>query len=131
MSGNLNEASDLLRRMASGDGGAAAELFVTTTKPWRGLFERAAYANNSHADLFIAIHHDSVPDNLKQTWEYAGLQQQYNDDYPGYAIFISNDNADRAGSLLFGHLLGKQLERADSPVVVRFEAVGSTSDLVE
>jgi RNA polymerase sigma-70 factor (ECF subfamily) len=28
MSGNLHEASDLLRRMASGDGGAAAELFI-------------------------------------------------------------------------------------------------------
>jgi RNA polymerase sigma-70 factor (ECF subfamily) len=28
MSGNLHEASDLLRRMAKGDGGAAAELFV-------------------------------------------------------------------------------------------------------
>jgi RNA polymerase sigma-70 factor (ECF subfamily) len=28
MSGNVNAASDLLRRMASGDGGAAAELFV-------------------------------------------------------------------------------------------------------
>ncbi len=28
MSGNVNAASDLLRRMANGDGGAAAELFV-------------------------------------------------------------------------------------------------------
>jgi RNA polymerase sigma-70 factor (ECF subfamily) len=28
MSGNVSEASDLLRRMASGDGGAAAELFI-------------------------------------------------------------------------------------------------------
>jgi RNA polymerase sigma-70 factor (ECF subfamily) len=28
MSGNVNAASDLLRRMASGDGGAAAELFL-------------------------------------------------------------------------------------------------------
>jgi N-acetylmuramoyl-L-alanine amidase len=106
---NLQLSRDIKQALLDA-GFAETELFVTTTKPWRGLFERAAYANNSHADLFIAIHHDSVPDNLKQTWEYAGLQQQYNDDYPGYAIFISNDNADRAGSLLFGHLLGKQLE---------------------
>ena len=63
-----------------------------------------------HADLFIAIHHDSVPDNLMQTWQYEGQQQQYNDDYPGYALFISNDNGDRAGSLLFGHFLGKELQ---------------------
>ena len=32
-------------------------------------------------------------------------------DYPGYAIFISNENADPAGSLRFGHLLGRELER--------------------
>src|SRR6201997_3338932 len=86
-------------------------LLITGTAPWRGLFERAARANAMHADLFIAIHHDSVPDNLKQIWEYAGQKNEFNDDYPGYAIFISNDNADRAGSLLFGSMLGHELER--------------------
>src|SRR6516225_9350418 len=74
-------------------------------------FEQAERANAMHADLFIAIHHDSVPDNLKQIWEYAGQKNEFNDDYPGYALFISNDNADRAGSLLFGHMLGHELER--------------------
>jgi N-acetylmuramoyl-L-alanine amidase len=88
-----------------------AVLLITSTAPWRGLFERAARANAMHADLFIAIHHDSVPDNLKQIWEYAGQKNEYNDDYPGYAIFISNDNADPAGSLLFGSMLGHELER--------------------
>jgi N-acetylmuramoyl-L-alanine amidase len=86
-------------------------LLITGTAPWRGLFERAARANAMHADLFISIHHDSVPDNLKQIWEYAGQKNEYNDDYPGYALFISNDNADRAGSLLFGSMLGHELER--------------------
>ena len=64
-----------------------------------------------HANLFIAIHHDSVPDNLKHSWDYAGQKNEFNDDYPGYAIFISNDNADPAASLLFGSLLGRELER--------------------
>src|SRR6516225_8127123 len=86
-------------------------LLITGTAPWRGLFERAARANAMHADLFISIHHDSVPDNLKQIWEYAVQKNEYNDDYPGYALFISNDNADRAGSLLFGSMLGHELER--------------------
>ena len=45
-----------------------------------------------------------------QTWQYEGQDQNYNDDYPGYALFISNDNADRAGSLLFGKFLGKALQ---------------------
>jgi N-acetylmuramoyl-L-alanine amidase len=88
-----------------------AALMITSTAPWRGLFERAARANAMHADLFISIHHDSVPDNLKQIWEYAGQKNEFNDDYPGYALFISNDNADPVGSLLFGSMLGHELER--------------------
>jgi N-acetylmuramoyl-L-alanine amidase len=90
-------------------GFAEATLLITATAPWRGLFERAARANAMHANLFIAIHHDSVPDNLMKTWQYGGQNQGYNDDYPGYALFISNDNADRAGSLQFGSLLGREL----------------------
>jgi N-acetylmuramoyl-L-alanine amidase len=85
-------------------------LLITAKAPPVGLFERATVANRLPADLFISIHHDSVPDNLMQTWQYEGQDQQYNDDYPGYALFISNDNADRAGSLLFGNFLGKALQ---------------------
>jgi len=106
---NLQLAQDIKQALADA-GFAEAELLITATAPWRGLVERAAHANNMHADLFIAIHHDSVPDNLIQTWEYEGQQQQYNDDYPGYALFTSNDNGDRAGSLAFGHFLGKELQ---------------------
>ena len=85
-------------------------LFVTDKAPPLGLFERAWFANKSGADLYIAIHHDSVPDYLLHTWDYEGQQLNYNDDCPGYAIFVSNENADRAGSLAFGHLLGKELK---------------------
>jgi N-acetylmuramoyl-L-alanine amidase len=83
---------------------------VTATAPWRGLFERAAHANAMHADLLIAIHHDSVPDELIETWQYDGRENQFSDRFRGYAIFVSNNHPDRAGSLAFGHALGKELE---------------------
>src|SRR6516225_3060135 len=86
-------------------------LLITATAPRLGLVERAERANSMHANLFISIHHASVPDNLKHSWDYGGQKNEFNDDYPGYAIFISNDNADPAGSLLFGSLLGRELER--------------------
>ncbi|HZC57557.1 MAG TPA: N-acetylmuramoyl-L-alanine amidase [Xanthobacteraceae bacterium] len=85
-------------------------LLITDKAPPLGLITRAAQANSIPADLFLSIHHDSVPDNLLQTWQYEGQDNHYNDDYPGYALFISNDNGDRAGSLLFGSFLGKELQ---------------------
>jgi N-acetylmuramoyl-L-alanine amidase len=87
-----------------------AVLMIIDKPPPRGVVERALIANGIPADLFISIHHDSVPDNLLQTWDYEGQPNHYNDDYPGYAIFISNDNGDRAGSFMFGSLLGKALQ---------------------
>ncbi len=85
-------------------------LLITSKAPPLGLFERAFRANRMAADLFISIHHDSVPDDLLQTWQYDGQQHHFNDSFPGYAIFVSNANADRAGSLMFGRLLGEQMQ---------------------
>jgi N-acetylmuramoyl-L-alanine amidase len=75
------------------------------------LFHRVASVNNLRGDLFISIHHDSVPDNLKESWQYEGKKQSYSDRFSGYAIFVSNDNADRAGSMVFGHSLGQELQK--------------------
>jgi N-acetylmuramoyl-L-alanine amidase len=85
-------------------------LLIINKAPPRGLVERAVAANRMAADLFLSIHHDSVPDSLIHTWEYQGQEQQYNDDYPGYALFISKDNPESAASLQFGKLLGKALQ---------------------
>jgi N-acetylmuramoyl-L-alanine amidase len=85
-------------------------LLITSAAPPLGLLERAVRANKMHADLFIAIHHDSVPDRLLQAWTYEGKALRYNDSYPGYAIFISDDNPAHAASLAFGHLLGEALQ---------------------
>jgi N-acetylmuramoyl-L-alanine amidase len=85
-------------------------LLVTPDKPSRGLFKRVARANALKADLFLAVHHDSVPDKMVETWQVDGKTQHYNDRFPGHSIFISNSNADRAGSLAFAKLLGLALK---------------------
>jgi N-acetylmuramoyl-L-alanine amidase len=106
---NLQLARDTAQALRDA-GFEQTTLLITGTAPWRGLIERAARANNMHANLFISIHHDSVPDNLKQPWEYAGLKNEFNDDYPGYALFISNENGNPSASLQFGSALGHELE---------------------
>jgi len=106
---NLNLAQDVKQALVSA-GFDKTVLLITSKAPFLGLFERAIRANAMAANLFISIHHDSVPDNLLQTWQYEGQDHHFNDDYPGYAIFISNQNGDRAGSLLFGKYLGTELQ---------------------
>jgi N-acetylmuramoyl-L-alanine amidase len=84
---------------------------VTSGTRVTSLFERAASANHLKADLFISIHHDSVPDNLKEAWQYDGKKRPYSDRFSGYAIFVSNDNVDAADSSSFGRSLGQELQK--------------------
>jgi len=85
-------------------------MLITAKAPPIGLIERALRANAMRADLFLSVHHDSVPDHLLETWKHDGQQDHFSDRFRGHAIFISNDNADRSGSLKFGRLLGKTLQ---------------------
>ena len=85
-------------------------LLVTDGPSRRGLASRVARANESRADLFLSIHHDSVPDRMEQTWEFEGKKQHYNDQYPGHSIFVSLDNPNYQSSLLFATIVGKELK---------------------
>jgi N-acetylmuramoyl-L-alanine amidase len=85
-------------------------LMITAQAPPVGLFRRAARANGLKADLFLAIHHDAVPDRLAETWQFAGHEQHFSDRFPGHSLFVSTDNANHAESLAFARLLGDALE---------------------
>jgi N-acetylmuramoyl-L-alanine amidase len=87
-----------------------AMLMVSTQRPNTGLFTRVALANRLNPDLLLSIHHDAVPDRMLANWEFEGAKHQYCDRFPGHSIFISRDNRDYGGSLLFGQMLGRCLK---------------------
>lgn len=93
-----------------GAGFSKTVLFVTTDAPPLGLLKRVARANAWPADLFLSIHHDSVPENLMEKWEFNGEEHHYSDRFPGHALFVSFNNVDSKGSLLFGRMLGERLK---------------------
>ena len=73
--------------------------------------ERVKRANALRADLFLSIHHDSVPDKFLEKWEFEGEERSFSDRFNGHSIFISRDNGHRAGSLRFARLLGGQMRK--------------------
>jgi N-acetylmuramoyl-L-alanine amidase len=85
-------------------------LLVTEGGARPSLFKRVATANELPADLFLSIHHDSVPDWLLEDWELEGTPSHFSDSFSGYSLFVSRDNPDYDASLLFATLLGKQLK---------------------
>ena len=85
-------------------------LLITEGPAKKGLMERVKRANTLGADLFLSIHHDSVPDKFKEKWEFEGVERSFSDRFSGHSIFISHNHSHRAESLLFAKLLGGQLQ---------------------
>ena len=106
------------------------------------LAQRSAEANAQNADLFLAIHHDSVKDRFLKSWELNGKTQKYCDDFHGYSIFFSNKNAKAAESLAFASKLGQSLldigftptlhhiAQENRPIVDKGKGIYSFDDLV-
>jgi N-acetylmuramoyl-L-alanine amidase len=107
---NLRLANRIGKDLAAA-GFRQAQVLVTPGPAKRGLFMRVARATNLTADLFISIHHDSVPERFLQTWVHEGKQLRYSDQFRGHSIFISYDNPDAAASYRFAQLLGGQLKK--------------------
>ena len=106
---NLALAKSIEQRLLAA-GFRRSVLLITEGRTRGGLAERVERANDLAADLFLSIHHDSVPDLLLEKWEFEGEQRSFSDRFSGHSIFISQDNSDYAGSLLFASLLGDQLQ---------------------
>lgn len=93
------------------DGGFGKTVLLITDGPARkGLVERVVRANRAGAHLFVSIHHDSVPNMFLEKWEFDGQKHSFSDRFKGHSIFISSENGDSNGSLLFGRLLGRELK---------------------
>ena len=92
------------------DGFAETRLLLTEGKARPSLVKRVAAANNLHADLFLSIHHDSVPDSFLENWEFEGKKSHFSDRFSGYSVFVSRDNPDFKTSLLFAELVGKEMK---------------------
>jgi N-acetylmuramoyl-L-alanine amidase len=105
---NLHLAQRLVDKLKS-DGFSTTRLLVTEGRARPSLAARVASANNWHADLFLSIHHDSVPDKLMESWEFEGKTSHFSDRFSGYGLFVSRENPDFETSLRFAKLIGTQM----------------------
>ena len=92
------------------DGFDKTVLLVTHGPARPSLFDRVARANGLSANLLVSIHHDSVPDQLLESWDFEDKESHFSDRFSGHSIFASYENPHLNGSLLFGRLLGKELK---------------------
>jgi N-acetylmuramoyl-L-alanine amidase len=106
---NLKLAT-LIEQKLKKAGFAKTVLLITTDNKRRALFERVQRAHAMAGDLFLSVHHDSVPDRFLQKWEYQGEQMSYSDRFKGHSIFVSHDNPSYGASLQFAKLLGQQMK---------------------
>ena len=98
-----------IRQKLIADGFINTVLLVTEGEARSSLFKRVTTANEIPADLFLSIHHDSVPDWFLEDWEFEGMPSHFSDRFSGYSLFVSRDNPDYDASLLFATMLGRQL----------------------
>jgi N-acetylmuramoyl-L-alanine amidase len=105
---NLHLAQRLVEKLKS-EGFSTTRLLVTGGRARPSLATRVASANNWHADLFLSIHHDSVPDKMMEKWEFEGKASHFSDRFSGYGLFVSKENADFETSMRFAKLIGTQM----------------------
>jgi N-acetylmuramoyl-L-alanine amidase len=106
---NLRLAREIEQKLIAA-GFVKTAVLVTGGQSIPALVRRVAAANKMAADLFLSIHHDSVPDRFLENWEYEGKPLHFSDRFKGHSIFVSYENSRRQQSLVFAKLLGQQLK---------------------
>jgi N-acetylmuramoyl-L-alanine amidase len=106
---NLRLARQIEEKLKA-EGFVETRLLVTEGKAKPSLAKRVAAADDLHANLFLSIHHDSVPGKLLEDWEFEGKKSHFNDRFSGYSVFVSRNNPDFKTSLLFAELVGKEMK---------------------
>lgn len=105
---NLNLGKRIEEKLKA-DGFAQTVLLVTEGKARPSLMKRVAVANRRGADLFLSIHHDSVPGIYAEKWEFEGRKSIFNDMFGGYSVFVSKQNPHYRESLRFARMVGNQM----------------------
>jgi len=75
---NLRLAKQIEEKLKA-EGFAETRLLMTEGKARRSLVKRVDAANNLRADLFLSIHHDSVPNKFLEDWEFEGKKSRFSD----------------------------------------------------
>ncbi len=106
---NLRLAKRIEEKLKA-EGFAQTRLLLTEGKARRSLVKRVAAANDLQANLFLSIHHDSVPNKFLEDWEFEGKKSHFSDRFSGYSVFVSRSNPDFKTSLSFAELIGKEMK---------------------
>jgi N-acetylmuramoyl-L-alanine amidase len=106
---NLRLAQRILEKLKA-EGYPQTKLLVTEGKARPSLARRVTAANDLHADLFLSIHHDSVPNSFLENWEFEGKKSHFSDRFSGYSVFVSRNNPEFKTSLAFAELVAREMK---------------------
>ena len=84
---NLNLARRIEEQLRAA-GFERSVLLITEGPSRQALTKRVNRAKALAADLFLSIHHDSVPTRFLEQWEVEGKERRFSDRFSGHSIFI-------------------------------------------